>query len=92
MTAIDVLLYLAACVSLTNIVVREGVFYRVREWVDKVFPRSLLNEMLRCEACTGFHAGWILALAFPSFGIDPVIGALVSSIACKTYVLLLLKF
>lgn len=89
---IGILLFILASVGMTNIIVREYVFEWLRNWINKVFPYSLLNKLFQCETCMGFWVGLFISLMFPEFNIHWFIGGLVSSISNKLINIMIYKF
>ena len=46
MTALDLIVFILASLSMTNIIVREYAFEWLRNWIDNVFPYSILNKLI----------------------------------------------
>lgn len=80
----DLLIFILATLGMTNIIVFGSIFEKPRNWVDKVFPYSMLNKLLNCTTCIGFWSGIFLSLVFP-FGIHWFIAGCISSIVNSTY-------
>jgi hypothetical protein len=89
---INLIIFIIISISLTNIVVRESIFERPRNFVDRIFHYSLLNKVLQCETCFGFWAGILISVLFPSLQMHWLIGGLLASIANKVFVLIFIKF
>lgn len=89
---VGLVIFILAALGMTNIIVREGIFLKQREWLDKTFPRSFVNKAIQCPTCAGFWVGLILSLIFPTLGINWFMGGLISSISNKIVWILLYKF
>ena len=87
----NLLIFILVCLSITNIIVRESILEFLRDFIDEVFPNSMLRKMIHCETCVGFHVGLVLAIIFPVFGFNWFIGACISSIANKIVNIILYK-
>lgn len=88
----SLIIFILASLGMTNIIVRENIFAKIREFIDKKLPYSMLNKIMTCLTCCGFWVGIILTLLFPSLGINWLIGGCISSICNKIVGLLLYKF
>jgi len=87
---IELIIFILAATGMTNIIVRESIFGWLRKWINKVFPYSMLNKILKCPTCCGFWVGLIIALMFPSLGINWFIAGCISSITNKLVFLYLI--
>lgn len=89
---VTLIIFLLACYGLTNAIVREQIGdVLLRRHINRWFPYSLLNDMIRCETCCGFWVGIILSLLFP-FGIHWLVAGFASSAFNKLINIVLLKF
>lgn len=89
---LNLIIFIIASISLTNIISREYIFEWFRKFIGKHFKYSMLNKLINCETCLSFWIGLILSLIFPQLGIYWFLGGLIASICTKTYVIMLIKF
>lgn len=79
----NLIIFILATLGCTNIIVNEYVFAWFRNWITKVFPKSLLRKLIDCATCMGFWVGVVLALIFPALGLNWFIAGCISSVANK---------
>ena len=87
----SLIIFILVAYGLTNAIVYESVFAWLRNFIEKWFPYSMLNDLINCPTCTGFWVGILLALLFP-IGIHWFILGLISSAANKLINTILFKF
>lgn len=81
----DLIIFIICTLGATNIIVFGSIFDKPRNWIDKVFPYSMLNDLIQCTTCMGFWVGLVLALIFPSFGLNFFVAACISSFVNMVY-------
>ncbi len=61
--------------SILGLLASAGVTFGIQNKIPFLHGKhDLLDRMLRCTYCTGFHAGWIVALAIlPSLTIPNIL-------------------
>lgn len=93
---IALILYLLCSFGLTNIIVREDIFRRIRELIAKYKCLSFISSILQCETCTGFWIGlllfWLMPFTCGYFYVDIMLSGIISSGWNKLIGLILLKF
>lgn len=72
-----VIVYLLACYGITFGLMQDKIPF-IPKMLNRVIP-----GMLDCAYCTGFHAGWLVALFFLPLHLIPVM-AFASSAFCYT--------
>ena len=69
---LELIAFILVTIGIANIIVNEEIFSKPRNWVEKVFPYSLLNKLINCTICMGFWVGIGIILIAPQ--LLPVIG------------------
>jgi len=96
---ISLIIFCLVCLSITNLLVEEYIFLWLRNFINKIFPYSLLNKVIQCQTCLGFWVGFLLVLMIPNilpilgFGliVNSLIGGLISSIINKIILITIYK-
>lgn len=81
----NLIIFILACLGATNIIVFGEIFEKIRDFIERKFKYSLLNSLINCTTCMGFHVGWILALIFPVLGLNWFLAACIGSIVNNIY-------
>jgi len=59
------LIWLLAVCGVTNTIVREKVFEKPRNIVEKYFKETWVSYLFNCETCMGFYVGIMLVFLLP---------------------------
>lgn len=78
--------------GIVNIVVREHVFDRPKNWIDKTFHYSFINKILKCETCFSWYIGCMLFWILPPISGNIYIDIFLAGCALSGFVKLILIF
>lgn len=82
---IELILFIFVSCSVTNIITSEYIFEPIRDIWQRAFKRwDKIKYLISCPVCLGFWVG--LALSF-AFHIHCLIGALITSLCMKVFVI-----